>query len=668
VADAVIGRGFGLLHEPSGRSVDTAQYPRTLDTPAHRWFGLSATVRVSVGDGSRAVSVAEVIGPAPRELMVALVRAGVTATCSGAGGPRYGNLDVDSNLPDTRIALGGPDRNAFTRAVLAAADPAYTDELQRQLARDGRARVWVPAEKPLTEVWVPGADLSGPRALPVLVIAGRDDGDLAAEIARIIGELADAEIAVDQQAPAEMAPFKARTVALINRGVPSFAVDTAGTLHTALMRSCTSWPSAAWTDDPRRTAPDGSAFQLQHWTHTFDYALVAGDGDWRQARIPARCAEFADPLRAVAVAGDGGPLPASGSLLRVEPAGAVELGALKAAGNPTARGSAQRVDPNILTLRLVETHGADASVTLRSDLGELTVLGRADLLEQPREHPDPTRLHGYEIATVTAGLDAERVGSGHRLGPEAEVAQPLYARYWLHNRGTAPLGGLPAAPALHPHRLDANPGGRVSLDLSVASDSVDAALAGAVTLACPGGWTATPGEHPVRLKAGQHTRTPVAVTVPADTPPGLYPIRARLDITGDLPPSWRQPVEDVAVVRVGDPGPDRLLYVDGLSDVEVTAGKTARLSVIVGTDAHADLAVEAHLISPWGTWEWAAPAAVGALVPARGSVAVEFTLRPSAWAKPGTWWALVRVGGAGGLVYSPAVRIAVPADETVGVP
>ncbi|ORW98215.1 NEW3 domain-containing protein [Mycolicibacter terrae] len=668
VADAVIGRGFGLLHEPSGRSVDTAQYPRTLDTPAHRWFGLSATARVSVGDGTRAVSVAEVIGPAPRELMVALVRAGVTATCSGADGPRYGNLDVDSNLPDTRIALGGPDRNAFTRAVLAAADPAYTDELQRQLARDGRARVWVPAEKPLTQVWVPGADLSGPRALPVLVIAGRDDGDLAAEIARIIGELADAEIAVDQQAPAEMAPFEARTVALINRGMPSFAVDTAGTLHTALMRSCTSWPSAAWTDDPRRTAPDGSAFQLQHWTHTFDYALVAGDGDWRQARIPARCAEFADPLRAVAVAGDGGPLPASGSLLRVEPAGAVELGALKAAGNPTARGSAQRVDPNILTLRLVETRGADASVTLRSDLGELTVLGRADLLEQPREHPDPARLHGYEIATVTAGLDAERVGAGHRLGPEAEVAQPLYARYWLHNRGTAPLGGLPAAPALHPHLLDANPGGRVSLDLSVASDSVDATLAGAVTLACPGGWTATPGEHPVRLKAGQHTRTPVAVTVPADTPPGLYPIRARLDITGDLPPSWRQPVEDVAVVRVGDPGPDRLLYVDGLSDVEVTAGKTARLSVIVGTDAHADLAVEAHLISPWGTWEWAAPAAVGALVPARGSVAVEFTLRPPAWAKPGTWWALVRVGGAGGLVYSPAVRIAVPAAETVGVP
>ncbi|OBF98981.1 NEW3 domain-containing protein [Mycolicibacter sinensis] len=671
VADAVIGRGFGLLHEPSGRSVDTAQYPRTLDTPAHRWFGLSATARINVGSNSRAMSVAEVVScdglETPRELMVALVRAGVTATCSQAGGPRYGNLAVDSNLPDCRIALGGPDRNTFTRAVLDAADPAYTDELQRQLSEQGRARVWVPAEKPLTEVWVPGADLTGPRALPVLVIAAREDG-LAAEIARLAEELADAEISVQQQAPADLEPFEARSVALINRGVPSFAVDSAGTLHTALMRSCTSWPSAAWTDGPRRTAPDGSAFQLMHWTHTFDYALVAGDGDWRQAEIPLRSAQFADPLRAVPVAAGSGPLPGSGSLLRVEPAAGVGLEALKAAGNPTARGSAQPVDPNTVTLRLVETRGAGATVTLHSDLGAVSVLGRADLLEQPREHRDPNRLHGYEIATLAARLDVERVGAaGARLAPEQEAAQPLYARYWLHNRGPAPLGGLPAIPALHPHRLEADPGEQLTFELSVASDSVDATLAGAVTPVCPAGWTATPGEHPVRLQPGQHTGTPVAVRVPAAAAAGLYPIRARLDLTGDVPRAWRQAVEDVAVVAVGDPGADRLLYVDGAADIEVTAGRTARLSVIVGTDAHADLAVEAHLITPWGTWEWAGPAAVGALVPARGSVDVEFTLSPPLWAKPGFWWALVRVGGAGGLVYTPAVRMTVAAAESIGV-
>lgn len=669
VADAVIGRGFGLLHEPSGRAVDTAQHPRTLDTPANRWFGLSATARISVGDGSRAVSVAEVItaGSPARELMVALVRAGVTATCSDADGPRYGNLDVDSNLPDTRIALGGPDRNAFTRAVLDAADPAYTAELQDQLDRHGRARVWVPAAKPLTEVWVPGADLTSPRALPVLVIAGRDDDTLVAAIARVSDDLAHAVIAVDQDVAAEMEPFEARTVALINRGVPSFAVDSAGTLHTALLRSCSSWPSAAWEDDPRRTAPDGSAFQLQHWTHTFDYALVAGDGDWRRAAIPERSADFADPLQAVAVTRGEGRLPASGSLLRLDPADGVGLGALKAAGNPMACGSAQPVDPSTVTLRLVETRGAAAAVTLRSDLGPVTVLGRADLLEQPREHPAPSLLHGYEIATVTARLNVESLGSGGALAPESEAAQPLYARYWLHNRGPAPLGGLPVTPALHPHRVDADAGALLELDLTVASDCVDAALSGTMTWRCPAGWAVTPTEQPVRLAAGDHVHIPVRVTVPADADPGLYPLRARLDPSGDVPRAWRQPVEDVAVVRVGDPGSDRLLYVDDPSEIEVTAGRSARLTVVVGTDAHADLAIEAHLISPWGTWEWAGPPALGAVVPARDQVELSFDIAPPVWATPGTWWALVRVGGAGTQAYSTAVRMAVLAPVTVGV-
>ncbi|EUA20633.1 ALPHA-MANNOSIDASE domain protein [Mycobacterium xenopi 3993] len=77
--------------------------------------------------------------------------------------------------------------------------------------------------------------------------------------------------------------------------MPSFAVDTDGTLHTALMRSCTGWPSGIWIDEPRRSAPDGSGFQLQHWTHDFDYALVAARGDWRHAALPA--AARSSPIR-----------------------------------------------------------------------------------------------------------------------------------------------------------------------------------------------------------------------------------------------------------------------------------------------------------------------------------------------------------------------------------
>ncbi|PBJ35403.1 alpha-mannosidase, partial [Mycobacterium avium subsp. hominissuis] len=153
---------------------------------------------------------------------------------------------------------------------------------------------------PLAAVWLPDADLRDARALPVLVVDGRDERELRAAIAALVDDLGDAEITVTQQSPSRTEGFDDYTVALLNRGVPSFAVDTAGTLHTALLRSCTGWPSGIWIDDPRRSAPDGSNFQLQHWTHHFDYALVSGPGDWRRAEIPARSAQFGNPLLAVA--------------------------------------------------------------------------------------------------------------------------------------------------------------------------------------------------------------------------------------------------------------------------------------------------------------------------------------------------------------------------------
>ncbi len=675
VGDAVVGRGFALLHD-GPESVDTARHLWTLDNPAYGWFGLSSAVRVRVGNASaksvRAVSVAEVVspaeavsGPLARELMVALVRAGVTATCSGAGKPRYGHLDVDSNLPDVRIALGGPARNAFTKTVLAESDSAYTAELEGQLAKTGRVRVWVPAVASLASAWVPGADLRAPRALPVLVIDGRDEENLAAAIASVVDDLTEgrgAEIPVTQEAPSGIGPFEARTVALLNRGVPSFAVDTEGTLHTALMRSCTGWPSGTWIDDPRRTAPDGSNFQLQHWTHVFDYALVSGDGDWRHAEIPSRSAQFSHPLLAVCPKRRRGSLPPVGSLLHVEPAGSVQLAALKAAGNPLAAGSARPVDPCAVALRLVETAGTGTRVAVGSEHGTVRGLRLADLLEKPRQPTRSIDLHGYQVATVLARLEVPRAATDFgQLAPEAEAAQPLYARYWLHNRGPAPLGGLPAVAHLHPLRVPTTPGGELTLRLTVASDCTDAALTGAVTVVCPDAWSATPAELPFTLCAGDHRDADVVVSVPAGARAGLYPVRAQLRIAGEnVPAAWRQAVEDVCVVEVGAVEETELIYLrDGPVDVELAPGETTRLTVTVGTHARADLALEAHLISPWGIWEWIGPAALGAVLPARGRVELAFDVAPPAWQDPGEWWALVRVGCAGRLVYSPAVKVIV---------
>ncbi len=680
VADAVIGRGFALLHEPgSAESVDTAKHPYTLDNPAYGWFGLSSAMRVRIADAVRAVSVAEVVSPteaesAPlaRDLMVALVRAGVTATCSSADKPRYGDLQVDSNLPDARIALGGPDQNPFTAAVLAEADPVYTDELKRQLYATGSARVFVPAAAPLATTWLPGADLRGVRALPVLIIAGGNGLDEA--VSSVVEDLADAEISVDQQVPFEVEVFEQRTVAVLNRGVPGFAVDTDGTLHASLMRSCTGWPSGVWMDpQPRRTAPDGSNFQLQHWTHTFDYALASGDGDWRSAAVPHRSAEFSHPLRAVVGnrSATGG-LPSWGSLLEIEPAGTVQLGALKAAGNPLASGSSRPVDPvEAVAIRLVETVGAAAEVAITSGLHRVSSASRVNLLEEARlqKHRafEGVTLQGYEIATMLTRLNMPRVleADHTQLAPDAEAAQPLYARYWLHNRGPAPLGGLPAVAHLHPQATVAEAGDEVVLRLTAASDCTDSVLHGAVRLVCPDGWKASPPRLPFVLPGGGHLEADVELTMPPGTPPGLYPIRAQLVVTGDdaesMPVSWRQVVEDVATVSVGTPREDNeIVYLVGEpADVEVAAGESARLAVTVGTSAGASLALEAHLISPWGTWEWIGPAAQGAVLIPGETVELGFDVAPPSWVQPGEWWALVRVGCAGRLLYSPAVKVTV---------
>ena len=669
VGDAVVGRGFGLMHDHGtgeDRAVDSAQHPWTLDNPAHGWFGLSSCARIRIGDSTRAVSVAEVIAPseadagAARELMVALVRAGVTATCSSADRPRYGHLEVDSNLPDARIALGAAADNAFTAAVLAAADPVYTAELKRQLDEIGSARVFVPAATALGDVWVPDADLRGVLDLPVLIVAG--PGALGA----LTADLDDAEIAVEQTAPASCGDFEARTVALVNRGVPGFAVEPDGTLHASLMRSCTGWPSGTWIDPPKRTAPDGSNFQLQHWSHTFDFSLISGAGDWRVCGMPSRSAEFNHPLIAVPVGRGAGELPADGSLLSVEPAGVVALGALKAGGNPTAIGSAASVDADDVTIRLVETTGVATDVTVFSPVAEITDLVSADLLETARGTGDPTRLHGYQIATLHARLGADPVAAagGRVLATDAEPAQPLYARYWLHNRGPAPLGGLPAVAHLHPETVTAAPGESVRLRLSIASDCSDATLNAGVRVLTPRGWG---DDASVRMFAGRsyelpargHRDTEVTLTVPAAATPGHYPVRAQLTLSGDIPPAWRQTVEDVCVITVGEPDVDIVRLAADPADVVVAPGGTARLTATVAGGARGELPLEAHLISPWGTWEWIGPASLGETLPAGGSVEVGFDVTPPPWTTPGQWWALIRIGCAGRLLYTPAVSVVV---------
>ncbi|XVV06531.1 glycoside hydrolase family 38 C-terminal domain-containing protein [Actinosynnema sp. CA-248983] len=689
VGGAVIARGFALPDS------DTAVAPWTLDNPANTFFGLSSTAALRLVSpagsslGRAAIAVAEVVVPAladaaplARELVMALARVGVTATTSTAEGARYGWLRVDSNLPDVRIVLGGPERNPVAAEVLESAGDAGRDEVKRQLAERGAARVFVPAVSAVEEAWQPNADLRSLRSLPAVVVDGVDAGALAAEIAALVDEFAvgDAEVTAVEVGPTRL--LDDHTVALLSYGIPGFAVDPQGALHLSLMRSCTGWPSGIWLDPPVRRAPDGSVFQLQHWTHDFDYALVSGAGDWRAADLVARGQGFSAPLHGRVIEPHSGVMPAEFALLSVSPERRVQVQTVKRAGNPSAVGAVARSGG--MTVRLVETTGRPVTAVVSSVVPWVEARA-ADLLEEERREGVlvdgrvVVALDGSQIATVVADTAVggfEGSAAGGVLGVSAEVAQPVYARYWLHNRGPAPMGFFPVSVTAGPTVLTAGEG-PLSTSVTVASQ-VAAEFSGTLRVVVPEGWGATPAERPITLGAGGHTSFPVEV-VPAGGP-GLYFVRVQVPVGEDL-------VEDVVSVLVPGspldevvpppPGPeiDHGKQIEGTTatsgratglrvtevseSVAVAPGGRSVVAVTLANDSSSTVDGEAMPVSPWGTWGFVGPYAKGFSVPAGGVGRVEFEVDVPVDTEPGAWWVLVKLMWFGRVQYTPAIPVEV---------
>ncbi|WP_424211455.1 glycoside hydrolase family 38 C-terminal domain-containing protein [Streptomyces sp. BI20] len=637
-AAAAIGRGFGFPEADTG--VDHTRAPRTLDSPCLNWFGLSAPLRTALGDGTdaeptpgRAVGAAEIVlgaSGAPedlRELVTALGRRGVTATPTRADGPRWGDIAVDSSLPDLRIALGGPETNPFTARVLAAADPAHAEALRAS------GRVWIPARAGLRETWEPGCDLTDPRALPVLVLTD-PAADLAADLdAR--GRLDAVRPGTDTGAPVDPdRPWAGHTVALLTRGVPSCVIDTEGRLHSTLMRSSTGRPSAEWMDPPRRTLPDGASFQLQHWTHEFEHALVAGAGDFHELDLARRGRAFNKPLTAVVTQPTAGPNPSARSLLTVEPADRVLVETVKRAAGP--RGE--------LAVRLRETHGRPATVWTEYATDPSA---EADLLDRP-VGPFDGRIPGG--ATRTALLLTE---SGMPLADPVRdrTETPVFSRYWLHNTGTAPLGDAPWTVTAEgtPEHL------RVRVSAHGAGGPVT------LTVTAPEGWTTGWSEHETELADAGHALLDLALTPAPDAAPGEHPVR----ITAHTPAG---PFEDVYAVLV--PGldgeiPDAArLWVEADRDPAeplcVAPGAHAPLTARIGSEGlRGPLRGTALLVSPFGTWDLAGPAALPFRLDPDHPETVQFDVRPPPGTTPGTYWAAVKAVGDGRIAYGPAIAIRV---------
>ena len=697
-ATAVIGRSFGVV------DVDSADHWYTLDNPAHQWFGLGSTARVRTGDPrglTQAIGVAEVVCPllpnglrdTLRELLVALAAAGVTATCSQADGSRYGAIDADSNLPDVRIAVGGPEVNPFTAEVLAAAGPGYAKALAARLdAGSGAARLWVPAARDRADAFGPDADVRGAGDLPVLIVAGAGPAELAAAVVALAGDLADAVVdagdlaevgseadagsgAGDGDRPAP-APLADRSVAVLNRGTPGCVVTPDGTLHMSLMRSCSAWPSGIWIDGDRRNAPDGSSFAWQHWSHTFEYALASGPGDWRTAGFNLIAEDYSHDL--IALPGASPEPRRSG--LSVEPA-TVTLSALKPRGNPLATGRTltdTATEDATVTVRLRETSGqaTTARVRLGNDAGEVTAAWLTDLLEE--SDGAPLRVENGTVfvdmpafGTITAVLRPRSPGPAGTAG--TDLVQPVYTRYWLHGKGPAPVGNLPVAVHFSPVRVAlAEPGEAAALTLTVGCGAEP--VSGVVELVTPAEVTVT-AEADLRyqLPPGGYAAWDLAVRVPPGTAAGRYFVAARIrDALGHL-------VEDTAMVAVGerhwsDPDltPEETLelmladYSASAAEVDLAVltpelrlapGGQGELLVRVTSGLASELHGEAQLVSPFGTWEMLGPPAQGFSIAPGTSTVLRFAASVPVTARHAQWWALVKVMYYGRVRYTEAIPV-----------
>jgi alpha-mannosidase len=683
---AVIGR------PPGSAEVDVAEHEFTLDNPAHEWFAAGSTARVALATGMRAIGVAEVITPAVmnghrqlvRDLMLALARAGVTATCSRPDGPRYGSIDVDSNLPDVRIALGGPDQNPFTAQVLAQAGPDTTAALEQLLASGGPAVLWVAAGRSAADAFAPGADLRGPRDLPVLIVAGRD---LAAAITALSADLADAQVEAAGAAAADSADrddLAGHCVALLNRGTPGSLVTPDGTLIISLMRSCSAWPSGVWIDGDRRATPDGSSFAWQHWSHTFEYALASGPGDWRSAGFPAAGQDYNRDLLTCVTGLHDGPLPAAAGLAAAQPATALVC-ALKPRGNPLT--PAAQPDPRDgVTVRLRDISGTGSPVRASvSLLGGISAAAASSLLEEPGGPPLPVESGAAVAELPPAGTVTMVVvpqPAQQAAQPAQQAAQPaqppaVFTRYWLHGLGPAPAGNLPVAVHLSPPRTAlAQPGVPSSIRLTVACGPVPAS--GTVRLDAGGLSVGPAGPLPYDLGPRGQAGWDLTVTAPPGAQPGRHFVTARITAGG-------QAFEDAVLVTVGEPPEPALdLPLDELiplyqADQEAAAaevslslltpaltlrpGQPGEIAVRLGNATASPIRGEAQLISPFGSWAGAQPWTQAFTADPAAQATLRFMVTPPATARPGEhWWALVKVMYFGRSRYTDAASVTVTPD------
>jgi alpha-mannosidase len=458
------------------------------------------------------------------------------------------------------------------------------------------------------------------------------------------------------------------------------------------MRACSSWPCGVWIDGDKRATPDGSSFAFQHWSHTFEYALAAGSGDWRSAGFPLAGEDYNHDLLACETGLHDGPLPATASLAAADPPTAV-LSALKPLGNPlypvASVASAGRERDVVVRLRDVsgQPGPTSASVTLLTGVAAASGTGPC---EEAGGLPLPVRDGAAAVQLPPAGTVTMVITPGRALAPAAspgaplpaaeppEPAQPVFTRYWLHGKGPAPAGNLPVAVHLSPARtaLLTGPGvdSSAALRLTVACGVEPAS--GTVRLDPGPQLTLEPaGPLSYDLSARGHAGWDLTVRALPGAAPGRRFVTARIADGGQV-------FEDAVLVSVGEPAAPALdlplselfpLYVADQQklaaeldlalltpQLRLRPGGRGEIAVSLRNTTAGQIRGEAQLVSPFGSWAEALPWTRGFTAEPGTDLTLGTTVVAAPTARPGQhWWALVKVMYFGRVRYSESASVIV---------
>jgi hypothetical protein len=658
-AEAVIGRS------PAFVDVDAAEHPWTLDTPANGWFASSVTCRVDVhhsgGVTPAAIAVAEIVVGSQddvtmvRPLVVALATSGVTSTVTVLDADRSGRLGLDSNAPDIRFVVGEIDHR-ITGEQLARLSEADACAVRERLQQHGSARAWRPADRPRSDVLRPSMDVRSWSELSTMTIVGASRSALDAEIARMVAELADHAVAVETAQPAP--PWAAseapedRTVAVLNRGTPGSAVTPDGSLMVSLLRASTGWPSGVWIDPPRRTVPDGSAFQVQHWSHRFEFALLARPGDWRSADIGRAATHYRHPLTVLVEPCHHGPIrPDTVGLRSID--GGVELRAVT-----TARNSAS--DGPVVAMRVSERLGTAITTSIRTGFPVRSVR-RVDLCGRPTTDGAARVADGVLSIDLPASMAAtvelvvDRSGA-YTATTTARAHPPAFSRWWVQGRGPRTSTVGPIAVSLHPP--GPGPVGTWSATVARVPGCLDADDHApiTVTLELDGHGLALPHDAERHVDLEPNGFVVVPLTGRPDVSSGHHVVRLRAHWrahSGETGTCYDETVVSdgaaTPVIEFSGPAPDVLLR----------RGSSADATWTLVNHTTSTLFAEVDIVSPWGTWDLVATARSSITLPACTNTELTTTVTSSLGHPHGEWWWMARAVAGPNVAYSPTGSLAV---------